>query len=116
MRDDTDSSDSSDSSDWAVLPLVDWRTLQKDHTVQHASAELRERIASTAERVAHTFELSAESRERMAEPGGPGAEHHLLQAARHRTLADFERRQAQALRTGRLLATPWQPGTNGQKP
>jgi hypothetical protein len=103
-------------SNWAVLPLADWRSVRKDKPIDHVPAELRERVAATAERIAFTFEISAQARERMAEQGGPWAEHHLLQAARHRTLADFERRQAQALRAGHLLAAPWRPGTNGQEP
>ena len=108
--------DDANPSNWAVLPLADWRRVRKDQTIEHVPAELRERIAATAERVAHTFELSAQTRERMAEQGGPWAEHHLLQAARHRTLADFERRQAQALRAGHLLAGPWRPGANDREP
>jgi hypothetical protein len=108
--------DDASSSNWAVLPLANWRGIQKDRTIEHVPAELRERIAATAERIARTFEVSARTRERMAEEGGPWAVHHLLQAARHRTLADFERRQAQALRAGHLLPAPWRLGANGQEP
>ncbi|HEX8861779.1 MAG TPA: hypothetical protein VGC06_22285 [Actinomycetes bacterium] len=111
MRDDDAS-----SSSWAIPPLANRRRVRKDHSIDHVPAELRERIAATAERLAHTFEVSARTRERMAEQGGPWAEHHLLQAARHRTLADFERQQAQALRAGHLLAGPWHPGVNSQEP
>jgi hypothetical protein len=104
------------SSNWAAPPLAGWGRVRKDQTIEHLPAEMREEIAATADRIADTFELSTQTRERMAEQGGAGAEHHLLQAARHRTLADFERRQAQALRSGRLLAAPWPSGANGQEP
>ncbi len=104
--------DDASSSSWGVPPLANWRRVREDQSIDHVSAELRERVAATAERLAHTFEVSAQARERMAGQGGPWAEHHLLQATRHRTLADFERRQAQALRAGRLLAGPWHPGVN----
>jgi hypothetical protein len=108
--------DDATSSDWTVPPLADWRRDRKDQSIEHLPTEVREEIAATADRIADTFEISAETRERMAEQGGPWAEHHLLHAARHRTLADFERRQAQALRSGRLLAAPWHPGANSQEP
>lgn len=104
------------SSNWAVPPLADWRGVRKDQSIEHIPAELLEEIAATADRIADTFEVSAQTRERMAEQSAPWAEHHLLQAARHRTLADFERRQAQALRSGHLLAAPWRPGANGREP
>jgi len=108
--------DDATASNWAVLPLADWQRVRKDQSIEHVPAEVREEIAATADRIANTFEVSAQTRERLAEQGGPWAEHHRLQAARHRTLADFERRQAKALRAGQLLAAPWQPGTNGREP
>jgi hypothetical protein len=68
---------------------------------------LCEQLAATAERLAATFEHGARVRERIAAGGGPKADHFRRWAASNRAVADFERRQAQALRGGRVLAVPW---------
>ena len=88
-------------------PLADWRGMRVDRWVDGVPAELRERLAVTAEGVARTFELGAQVRAGMAARGGAGEHYFRSRAAWNRLVADFERRQAQALRGGRLLAIPW---------
>jgi hypothetical protein len=95
------------------MSLADWRRLTSDLRLDRAPEDLRWRLASTAEQVAVTFELGARVRERMAAAGGPRADHYRHRAAWNRTVADFERRQAEALRSGRLLAVPWSPARPG---
>jgi hypothetical protein len=63
-------------------------------------------LALAEQHVAATFELSAKVRERMAARGGAAAEYHRMRGDQHRRIAEFERRQAQALREGYLLETP----------
>lgn len=90
-------------------PLADWRQAGEDQRIDAAPAHLRERLATTAEQVASTFAFAAQVRARMAGRGGAEADDHRSRAAWNRLVADFERRQAAALRSGRLLATPWRP-------
>jgi hypothetical protein len=91
------------------IVLADWRRATHDQRIDRVPAHLRGQLASTAERVAATFELGARIRERIADRNGPEADHYRLRAAWNRTVADFERRQAAALRDGHLLAVPWRP-------
>jgi hypothetical protein len=70
-------------------------------------AQLRERLAVTAEMVARSFELGARVRATMAAGGGANQTYYRSRAAWNEMVDDFERRQAEALRGGRLLATPW---------
>ena len=93
----------------AATVLADWRRAAQDQRIDRMPAHLRDQLASTAERVATTFELGARVRERIAARNGPEADHYRLRAAWNRTVADFERRQAAALREGHLLAVPWRP-------
>jgi hypothetical protein len=92
-----------------VTVLADWRRATQDQLVDFVPAHLRSQLASTADRVALTFELGAGIRERIAARDGPEAEYYRLRAAWNRKVADFERRQAAALRAGQLLAIPWRP-------
>lgn len=92
---------------WGGRPVADWRRVRVDQRVDGVPAELRERLAVTAERVARTFALGAQVRAGMAAGGGAGEDYYRSRAAWNRLVADFERRQAQALRAGRLLAIPW---------
>jgi hypothetical protein len=96
-------------------PLADWRRVSEDQRVDGLPAQLRERLAGTAERVARTFELGARVRAGMATRGGAGEDHYRSRAAWNQMVADFERRQAEALRGGRLLAIPWRPKPAGDK-
>ena len=89
---------------WVDLTLV--APVREDQSTGEVLAKLRERLAVTADRVAATFELSAKVRERMAARGGAAAEYHRMRGEQHRRIAEFERRQAQALREGYLLETP----------
>ena len=91
--------------------LADWRRASQDQQIDGAPAQLRHQLASTAERVAVTFELGASIRERIAARNGPEADYYRLRAAWNRTVAGFERRQAAALRDGHLLAVPWRSAT-----
>jgi hypothetical protein len=95
----------------AALVLADWRRATKDQRIDRAPAHLRDQLASTAERVAVTFEHGARIRERIAAGNGPEADYYRTRAAWNRTVADFERRQAAALRSGHLLSVPWRPAT-----
>jgi hypothetical protein len=88
-------------------PLAEWRRVREHQRVDGAPAELRERMAATAERVASTFAFGAQVRVGMAPRGGPREDYYRSRAAWNQLVADFERRQAQALRGGRLLAIPW---------
>ena len=90
-------------------PLAGWRQAGEDQRIDAVPAHLRERLATTAEQVASTFAFTAQVRARMAGRGGAEADDHRSRAAWNRLVADFERRQAAALRSGRLLATPWRP-------
>jgi hypothetical protein len=91
------------------VPLADWRRAAGERRIDAVPAHLRERLASTAERLALTFAFAAQVHARMAGASGAEAGHHRAYAAWHQLIADFERRQADALRDGRLLATPWRP-------
>ena len=88
---------------------ADRRRATHDQRIAWVPAHLRDQLASTAERLAATFELGARIRERIADRNGPEADHYRLRAAWNRTVADFERRQAAALRDGHLLAVLWRP-------
>jgi hypothetical protein len=90
---------------------ADWPRANQGQRIDRVPARMRDQLASTAERVAITFELAARVRERMAARNGPEADHYRLRAAWNRTVADFERHQAAALREGHLLAVPWHPAT-----
>ena len=92
---------------WVGRPLADRRGVRVDQRVDGLPAELRERLAVTAERVARTFAFGAQVRAGLAARGGAGGDYYRLRAAWNQLVADFERRQAAALRGGRLLATPW---------
>ena len=93
------------------MSLADWRRPTSDLRIDRAPADLRDQLASTAERIASTFELGARIRDRIAAVGGPRADYYRGRAAWNRTVSDFERRQAEALRSGRLLAIPWPPAS-----
>jgi hypothetical protein len=54
-----------------------------------------------------TFTLAARVRGWMAGRDGADADYHRSRAAWNRAVADFERRQAAAIRGGHLLATHW---------
>jgi hypothetical protein len=95
----------------ATSVLADWRRPTSDSRIDFVPTHLRNKLASTAERVAVTFELGARIRERIAAGNGPEADYYRLRAAWNRTVADFERRQAAALRSGHLLAVPWARAT-----
>ena len=93
------------------MPLADWRRRRQE---QRVPIQLRERLATTAELVAQTFELGAQIRASMAARGGPMESYYRSRAGWNQMVADFERRQASALRDGRLLATPWRPAPKGR--
>lgn len=90
-------------------PLADCRLAGEDQRIDAVPAHLRERLATTAEQVASTFAFAAQVRARMAGRGTAAADDHRSRAAWNRLVADFERQQGAALRSGRLLATPWRP-------
>lgn len=92
-----------------VMWPADWRRGTEDSQIDSLPVHLREMLASTAEQVAVTFERGAKVRERIAAGSGLDVDHYRLRAAWNRAVADFERRQANALRAGRLLAVPWRP-------
>jgi hypothetical protein len=94
---------------WAGRPLADWRGVRVDQRVDGLPAELRERLAGTAERVARTFAFGVQVRAGMAAWSPAREDYHRSRAAWNQMVADFERRQARALRDGRLLAIPWRP-------
>ena len=52
-------------------PLADWRRRPQDQRIDRVPLQLRERLATTAELVAHIFELGARIRASMAARGGP---------------------------------------------
>jgi hypothetical protein len=109
-----------DGSDpgWVGGPLADWRRVREDRRIDGVPAELRERLAVTAERVARTFEFGARLRAEVAARGGAWEDYYRSRAAWNQLVADFERRQAEAIRGGRLLAFPWRsaPRSTGYKP
>lgn len=92
-----------------LMRLADWRRVIEDRQIDRLPVQLRQSLASTAEQVAATFALGAQVRERIAAGSGSNVEYYRLRAAWNRTVADFERRQADALRAGHLLAIPWRP-------
>ena len=95
------------SDGWVDLTPAAPRRAREGQSIRHVQADLRDRLAATADRVAATFEISAKARERMAarSSGDGDAEYHRLRGERHRAIAEFERKQAHALRQGYLLAT-----------
>jgi epoxyqueuosine reductase QueG len=95
--------------------LADWRQITEDREIDRLPVHLRQQLASTAERVAVTFALGAQVRERMAAGSGRNVDYYRSRAAWNRAVADFERQQADALRAGRLLAVPWRPVVNGRR-
>jgi hypothetical protein len=56
----------------AVLPRHDWRRVAEDQQVDRLPVHLREELATTAQRLADTFELGARVGERMAARNPPG--------------------------------------------
>jgi hypothetical protein len=94
---------------WAVLPLFDWRRVAEDQQIDSLPVNLREQLAITAQRIADTFEFGARVRERIAARGELEGDYYRSRAAWNRAVARFERTQADALRAGHLLATPWRP-------
>jgi hypothetical protein len=96
----------------AATVLADWRRATHDQRIDCVPGHLRDQLASTAERVAGPFEVGARIRERIADRNGPEADYYRLRAAWNRTVAEFERRQAGALRDGHLLAVPWHPAAS----
>jgi hypothetical protein len=88
---------------------------EEDQRVDGLPAELRERLAVTAERVARTFAFEAQVRAGMATHRGAGEDYHRSRAAWNQTVADFERRQAEALRGGRLLGDPMAPSARSRR-
>jgi hypothetical protein len=92
---------------------ADRRGVIEDRQIDRLPVPLRQRLASTAEQVAATFALGAQVRERIGAGSGANVDYYRLRAAWNRTVADFERRQADALRGGgHLLAVPWWPVAN----
>lgn len=102
---------------WALLPLLDWRRAGEDQQVDSLPLPLREQLATTAQKVSTTFELGARVREQMAARREPGdRDYYRSRAAWNQAVARFERAQADALRAGRLLATPWRPVLDADHP
>jgi hypothetical protein len=93
---------------WAVPSLLNWRVAE-DQQVHSLPVNLRQQLAITAQRIAATFEFGAQVRERIAARNEPERDYYRSRAAWNRAVARFERTQAEALRAGRLLATPWRP-------
>jgi hypothetical protein len=105
----------------AVAARWEWRRSAEDQQIDSVPAHLREASAITALKVSATFELGARVRERMAARSTPDRGYHRSRAGWNRAVARFEREQADALRAGRLLPTPWRlvPGQAhgcGRKP
>ena len=93
-----------------TVPLLfDRRRVAGDQQIDRLPEHLRERSAVTAQRIASTFELGARVREWMAACSRREGDYYRSRAAWNRTVAEFERTQADALRAGRLLVTPWRP-------
>jgi hypothetical protein len=91
----------------AARQWLDRQRVAEDQQIGGLPAHLRERLATTAQSIAATFELAARVRERMAARSDPEGDYYRSRAAWNRAVARFERRQADAIRSGRLLATPW---------
>ena len=60
----------------AVPPLFDWRRSAEDQRIDSLPEHLREQLAATAQRIAATFELGAEVRERMAAGSQHARDYH----------------------------------------
>ncbi len=99
---------------WSGMPLANWRRISRERRIDAVPAHLRERLATTAERVAITFAFAAQVHARMAERRAAEADHHHARAAWDQLVAEFEHQQAVALRNGRLLATPWRPAPTAE--
>ena len=90
-------------------PLANWRRAAEDQRIDAVPAHLRERLATTPNRSPPPSPSPPRSAPGWPAAAVPRPTTNRSRAAWNRLVADFERRQAAALRSGRLLATPWRP-------